>query len=132
MRTGFRERDKHLFLAINERGRVVACEFEAVTVSDRVSGTCFYAIAAKDAAVVIDVVDFRVPLGSADAALFGVLRRFNVDTVCRTRGGAEETGHALFQAVFIALQNMCAAIALLYLCRAVRVFFRNSGLQHLL
>jgi hypothetical protein len=68
---------------------------------------------------------------------FGVLGGLNVDAVRGAGGGAQEAGHALFQAVFVALQLVRAAEALLEDCAprrgpgAVRVVLHLGGLQHL-
>ena len=50
----------------------------------------------------------------------GILRGFDVNAIGRAGRGAQEAGHALFQAVFVALQHVHAAIALLELGRRVR------------
>jgi len=59
--------DEEILLAHDESGGVEAGEFEAVAVGDGVSGACLHAIAAEDAAVVVDVVDLGVTLGAGDA-----------------------------------------------------------------
>src|SRR6187549_2948881 len=99
---------------------------------DRVRGTCFHAVAAEDASVVVDVVDGGIPLASGDADLFGVLGGFDVDTIGRAGRGAEEAGDALFQAVFVALQNVTAAEPFLEPRRSIRVVLGNRRLEHLL
>src|SRR5262249_34376848 len=88
------------------------------------------------AAVVVDVIDLGVPLGAADAILFGVLRGLDVDAVRRAGRGAKETGHALFQAVFIALQHVQSAEPLLkyrtlHGSGAVGIVLDDRGLEHL-
>ena len=84
-----------------------------MAVGDGVGGAGFDAVAAEDAAVVVDVVDLGVALGGGDALLLGVLGRLDVDAVRRAGGGAEEAGYALLQAVLVALQHVLAAEALL-------------------
>src|SRR5450631_2645842 len=56
-------RQKHVFFAHYQAGRVERSKLETVAVGDGVRRTGFNAIAAKDAPVVIDVVDLGVALG---------------------------------------------------------------------
>ena len=107
--------DEQVVLSHDKGGRVEAGEFESVTVGDGIGGTGLDAVATEDAAVVVDVIDLGVALGGGDAQLFGVLGGLDIDAVRRTGGGAEEAGDALFEAVFITLQLMLAAEALLKL-----------------
>jgi len=79
-----------------------------VAVRDGVGGTRFHTIAAKDTAVVVDVVDFREAVAAADPLSGGIFRCFDVDAIRRAGSGTEKTGDAFFQAVFVALQNMRA------------------------
>lgn len=132
MRAGFGERNQHLFLAIDECRGVIAGQFEAMAMCNGVGGTRLNAVPAEDAAVVIDVVDLSVALSAAEAPLFGVFRCLNVNTVGRTGGCAEKAGHALLKAILVALKNVGAAVTLLHLGGAIRILFRDSGLQHLL
>ena len=98
---------------------------------DGVGRAGFHAVTAKDAAVVIDVVDLGVTLRSAEALLFGVFGGFDIDAVGGTGGGAKKAGYALFKTILIALQNVRASVTLRDLRGSVGVFFRNRGLQHL-
>jgi hypothetical protein len=131
-----RERHQHVFFAHDEIGGVQRGQLEAVAVGDGVGGTGFNAVSAENAAVVVDVVDLGVALRGGDADGLGVLGGFNIDAVRRTCSGAEEAGHAFFQAVFVALQDVGAAIALLENrsaqgALAVRVILYLRGLKHL-
>src|SRR5579859_3698255 len=101
------------FLAIDQVAGVEGGQLETVAVGDGVRGAGLNAIAAEDAAVVIDVIDLGVALGAADAFLFGIIGSFNVNAVGRAGGGAQKTGNAFFQAIFIALQLVQSAEALL-------------------
>src|SRR6185437_10057188 len=65
---GFEE----FFFAINHGVDVVGSEFETVAVSDGVGGASFDAIAAKNAAGIVDVVDLGVAVGVGDAIVGGV------------------------------------------------------------
>ena len=84
-----------------------------MTVRDCIGWAGLYAVAAEDAAVVVDVVDLRVTLRGADALFLGVLGGLYVDAVRRAGRSAEEAGYALLQAVFIALELVLATESLL-------------------
>ena len=128
----FGYRSQHLLLAHHQRGRIEAGHFEAVAVRDRVGRTSFHAIAAENAAVVVDVVDLGVALAAADAHLLRVLRGFNVNAVRRARRGAQKTRHALLHAVGVALQHVHAAVAFLEFGRRVGIVLGHRGRHHLL
>src|SRR3954463_15504169 len=107
-----------------------------MTMRDGIGGAGLDTISAKDAAVVIDVIDLGVTLGPGDPVLFRVLRRFNVDAVRRTRRRAQETGNALFQSALIALQHVQPTETLLKhrafeRTRTVRVILDDRRLEHL-
>ena len=102
---------QQLFLAVDQRVGVVGGDFKIVAVGNGVAGAGFHAIAAEDAAVVVDVVNLGVALRGADAVVAGILRRLDVDAIGRAGRGAQEAGDALLQAIFIAAQNVDAAIA---------------------
>ena len=128
--------DEQVVLAHDERGGVEAGELEAVAVGDGVGGAGLDTVTAEDAAVVVDVVDLGVALGGGDADLFGVLGGLDVDAVRGAGGGAEEAGDTLFQAVFVALELVLAAEALLELgaahgAFAVGIVFYLGRLEHL-
>ena len=52
-----------------------------MSVGDGVNGPCFNTVSAKDAAVVVDVVNGSVTLGTADAILCGVLGGLDINAV---------------------------------------------------
>jgi len=127
---------QHLLFAVHQIGRVEACQLESVTVGDGVSGARFHAVSAKNAAVVVNVVNLGVALGAAYPVLSRVLSRLNVNTVRRTVRRAQEAGNALFQAILIALQYVHAPITFLKLrsperAGAVGIVLHRSGLKHL-
>src|SRR3954469_22572576 len=66
-------RRQHLLFSIHQVRCVQSGDLESVTVGDRVGRASLDAISAEDAAVVIDVIDLRVALGSGDALLSSVL-----------------------------------------------------------
>ena len=63
-------------------------------------------------------------LAAADAELVGILGGLDVNALGGACRCAKETGHALLQAVFVALQFMNAAIAFLKFCRSFGIVFR--------
>lgn len=79
---------QHVFFAINQRGRIVAGVLESVPVRNGIGGASFHAVAAEDAARIIDVVDAGVALAAADPERVGVLTRFDIDAVGWASGGA--------------------------------------------
>src|SRR6266576_3561216 len=83
-----RRRDEEVFLAHDQVGGVEAGELETVAVGDGIGGAGLDTIAAEDAAVVVDIVDLGVTLGTGDALFRGVLGGFDVDAVRRAGGGA--------------------------------------------
>ena len=102
---------QHLLLAVNQIAGVERRQLKSMPVRNRVGRASLHAISAKNAAVVIDVVNLGVALGAADAVFGGVVGGFDVDAVRGTVGGAEKAGDALFQSVFVALQHVRAAEA---------------------
>lgn len=112
-----------LFLAEDHRVDVVGSELESVSVSDGVGGAGFHAIAAKDAAGVVDVIDTGKSFGAGDALGCGVFLGFDIDAAGGTSRGAEEASDALLETVFVALENMNAAVAGLEVHGLVGVVF---------
>jgi hypothetical protein len=90
---------------------VVRGELEPVAMGNRVCGAGFDAVAAKDATGVVDIVDAGEALGARDALGLGIFLGFDIDAVGGASGGAEEASDALLEPVFVALQNMNAAVA---------------------
>lgn len=128
--------EEHVFLAHHQAGSVERGEFEAMSVGDGIGGASFDAIPAEDATVVIDVVDLRIALRRGDALLGGVFGGFDEDAICGTGRRAQKAGYALFQAVFVALQNVRAAEAFFKFrsahgSLAVGVIFDLGGLKDL-
>lgn len=121
---------EELFFAIDEGIDVVGGKLDAVAVGDRVGGAGFYAVAAEDAAGIIDVIDARVALTSRNTIGLRIIPSLDVDTVRRTRSGAEEAAHAFFEAVFVALKDVDAPIASLDGRRRFRKRFRGRLAEH--
>lgn len=74
-------RHQHVFLAHYKIRGVQGGQLKTVTVSDRVRWAGLHAITAKNAPVVVDVVNLGVTLGTGNALLSRVLGRFYVDAV---------------------------------------------------
>src|SRR5580704_11738436 len=123
---GFQE----LFFAIDQGVDVVGGQLDAVAVGDGVGGAGFYAVTAKNAAGIIDVVSFRIALACRNTIGGGIFRGFDVDAIRRTGCGAEKTAYALFVTVLVALENMDAAIAWLYGGWRVGKTFGSSFAEH--
>ena len=104
---------QHLLFAVHQIRRAKCRQLESVPVSDGVGRARLHAISAKNAAVVVNVVNLGVTLGAAYSMLGRILRCLDVNAVRRTIRRAKEASHTLFQPIFVALQNMHAAKALL-------------------
>ena len=129
--------NKQVFFAHDQVRGVQRGEFETMAVGDRIGGAGFNTIATEDAAVVIDVVDLGVALGTGDSLFFRVLRSLDIDAVRRASRSAEEASDALLQTVLIALQLVLAAKALFKLGAAhgtfaVRIVLDFGRLEDLL
>jgi len=125
-----------LLLAINKVGSVEGSQLKTVAVGNRVCRACLDAISAEDAAVVVDVVHMGIAFGAANAIFSRVLSSFDVDTVGRTGSRTQETSYTLLQPVFVALQNVKTAKALLedratQWTWTIRIVLDNRGLEHL-
>ncbi len=105
-----------------------------MAVRDGVRGAGFDAIAAKNAAVVVDVVDLGIALGAGNPLLGGVFSSLDMNAVRRACGRTQETCDALFQSIFIALQHVPAAVSLFKLrsahrSRAIRIVLHLGRLE---
>lgn len=121
---------KELFLAINQSINIVGSQLDIVTMSDCVSGAGFHAVAAEDTTRIINIVNFGITLTSRYAILFGIVASLDVNTICRTSGGAQKTSHAFFETVFVALENMDPAIPGLNTRRHIGVGFGGWFAEH--
>lgn len=121
---------EELFFAVDQRIDIVWGEFDAVSVSNRVGGARFDAVAAKNTARIINIVDSCVPLAGRDALGFDIFRGLDIDAIRRARGGAEKAGYALLQSVFVALEDVDAAIARLNAGRDVGKALGGSLPKH--
>ena len=78
---------------MDEGGGIQRGQLEAVSMGDGVRWAGFDAVTAKNAPVVIDVVDLGIAFGTGDSALCRVFGGLNVDTVGRAGCCAEEAGN---------------------------------------
>ena len=101
-----------------------------MAVGNSVGGAGLDAIAAENAAGIIDIVDLRVTLARGDALFLGVFRGFDVDAIRGTRRRAKEAPDALLQPIFVALQHVNAAVARLQRRRGVWKALRGRLLEH--
>src|SRR3954468_2078723 len=74
-------RRQHLLFAIDQVRGIQGGDLESVPVRNRIGGAGLHTVSAKDAAVVIYVIDLGVTLGAGDALLGRVLSSFYVNTV---------------------------------------------------
>jgi hypothetical protein len=100
-----------LLFSIDHGVDVVGGELESMTVGDCVCGAGFDAVSAENAARIVDVVDRGVAFSGGDAIGFGIFGGFDVDAARGASCGAEKARDTFLESVFIALQNMDAAIA---------------------
>src|SRR5258708_17880864 len=98
-----RGRRQHLLFTINQITRAKRGEFKSVPVRNGVGGTSFHAITAEYTSIIVDVINAGVALRARDPLLGRILRGFYVDAIRRASSGTQETGHAFFQPVLVAL-----------------------------
>jgi len=98
--------------------------------SDSVRGAGFDAVAAENAARIINVIDLGVTFAGGDAFGVRVFSGFDVYAIRGACCGAKEAADALLESVFVALQNVNAAIARLDRRRRVRETFRGGLAKH--
>lgn len=102
-----------------------------MAVRNRVSGACFDAVAAKNAARIVDVVRFCITLAGGNSLLCGVFSSLDEDAVRGAGGGAQKARNALLKAVLVALQHVYAAIAGLNARRRLRKILRGRFAEHI-
>jgi hypothetical protein len=127
---------QHLLFSINQSTGIEGRNLESVPMRDGVGRTGLDAVSAKNAAVVIDVVNLGIAFRATYALFGGILGGFDIDTVGRTGGRAEKAGNTLLQTVLIALENVYAAKTLLKLGTFQRpgplgIVLHGRGLEHL-
>lgn len=122
-----------MLFAEDEGVDVVGGQFDAVAVSDGIGRAGFYAVPTEDAAGIVDIVDFCIPLSRGDSLGFRIFRRFNVDTICGAGGGTKKAANTFLKTVFIALEDMDPPVARLNaggdVWKALRRGFAEHGPQ---
>jgi hypothetical protein len=127
---------EHLLFSVNQVARAESRQLKAVPMRDRIGGASLYAVSAKNASVVIDVVNLRVALRPAHAIFSRVIGGFDVDAIRGTIRRTQKTCDALFQPIFVPLEHMRATVTRLYARTAQRPFavgiiFDRCRLEHL-
>jgi hypothetical protein len=122
---------QQLLFAIHQRIDVVRRQLKSVPVRDRIGRASFYTVATENTARIIDIVDFRVTLACRNAIRVRILSRFDVDTICRASRGAQKAADALLQSIFIAMQNVNAAVARLEVNGLVRIVLGDRLPKHI-
>ena len=89
------------------------------------------AIAAKDAARIVDVVNARVAFTGRDALRVGVFGGFDINTARRTCCGAQEAADALLESVFVAMEDMDSPVACLEMDWLLGIVFGDGFSQHI-
>ena len=126
---------QHLLFAIDQIAGVEGCQLKSMPVRNRVGGASLYAIATEDAPIIVNVINLSVAFRTRNSFFFCIFCRFDIDAIRRARRCTEETGNTLFQAVFVALQDMHAAKTLLKHCPlrrsgTVGIIFDDGRLKH--
>ena len=103
-----------------------------MTVRDRIGRAGFNTVTAENAARIVDVIDFRVPLARRDAIRVGILGSFDVNAIRRARRSAQKAADALLQPIFIAMQDVDTAVARLEMNRLVRIILGDRLPKHIL
>jgi hypothetical protein len=130
LRNAGRPRFKKLFFAVNQGVDVVGGQLDAVAMGDGVCGAGLDAVAAENAARIVDVVDLGVAFTGRNALGVRIFSGFDVDAIRGTCGGAQKAADTFFKSIFVALQNVNAAITCLNSRRSVRKTFRGGLAEH--
>src|SRR5215475_14691234 len=101
-----------------------------MSMGDRVGRARLYAVAAKNTARIVDVVDLRIPLASRDPFLRSIFGCLDVDAVRRACRGAQKAADALLQPTLIAMQYMNSAVARLKIHWSGRIVLRHRLFKH--
>lgn len=91
----------------------------------------FDAIAAKNAARIVDVVHAGIAFARGNPLDIGVFRGLDVNTARRASRRAQEAAHTFFQSVFIPVQNVDAAVTWLEMDGFFGIIFGNGFPQHI-
>ena len=123
---GFEE----LFFAVNEGVDVVGGKLDVVTVGNGIGRASVNAVAAEDAAGIVNIIDTGVALSRGDAIGFVVFSGFDINTIRGARCCAKKATNAFLEAVFVALEYVNAAIARRYAGGDFRVTLGGGFAKH--
>ena len=84
-----------MLFAIDERVDVVGGQLKSVTVRYGIGRARLNAVSAENAARIIDVVNFRVPLTGRNPVRVGVLSGLDINAIRRAGRGAQKAADAL-------------------------------------
>jgi hypothetical protein len=119
-----------LLLAVDEGVDVIGGELDVVTVGDGVRGAGVYAIAAKDAAGIVNVVDAGIAFTGRDAIGFSIFGGFDINTIRRARGGAKKTADTFLEAILVALEYVNPAVTRCDAGGCFRISLRRRFAKH--
>jgi len=97
---------------------------------DRVGWTGLDAVAAKNAARIVDVINARIPLARGNSVGIGIFGSLDIDASCRTGGRAQKASDTLFQAIFVPMKDVNSAIARLKMNGFFGIIFSDGFAQH--
>jgi len=101
-----------------------------VAVGDGIGRAGVNAVAAENATGIVNVVDTGVTLSRGDAIGFVVFSGFDVNAIRGARGCAKKTTNAFFEAVFVTLEDVNAAIARRHAGRDFGITLRGGFAKH--
>ena len=102
-----------------------------MSVGNGIGWASLNAVAAENAARIVDVVDARVTFTCGNSPRIGVFRRLDVYATSRAGRRAQEAANTLFQSVFIAVENVDTAVSWLEMDRFFGVIFGDGFPQHI-
>ena len=101
-----------------------------MTMRDRIGRACFDTVAAKNAAGIVNVVDASVPFPCRNTLYVSVFCGFDVDASRRAGCRTQEASNALFQSVFIPVEDVNAAVTRLEMDGFFGIIFCDGFPQH--
>ncbi|HEY2645887.1 MAG TPA: hypothetical protein VGI34_02885 [Candidatus Acidoferrales bacterium] len=122
---------EELFFAVDHCVDVGGGEFETMAVCNSICWASFHTIAAKNTSRVVDVVDAGITFAGGNSLCLGVFGGFDINAARRAGSGAQKAADALLQAIFVAMQDMDAAISRLEVNWFFGIIFRDGFPQHI-
>lgn len=121
-----------MFFAVDKGVDVVGGQLKSVAMCNCVRRTRFYAVAAENAARVVDVIYAGVAFARGNAVGIGIFRRFDVNAIRRASRSAKEATYAFLEAGFVAMEDVNSAVASLKMDRLVRIVLGHGLAEHIL